>query len=88
MTYSVPFADYEADMRENAEQAAGIVRKLRKDITDRDRLIRMLIAASGGKIEVPLEVMSDPPDQLVVMFDPANFRMIYSVKRKSENFIS
>jgi hypothetical protein len=82
MTYSVPFADYEA-----AQQAAAIILNLREELRQRDRAILALIAAAGGSISVPIGVIGNPPDTLTVMEDPANFCMIYTTSRKADKFI-
>jgi hypothetical protein len=81
LTYSVPFADYEADMKETAEQAAGIIRKLRREITNRDQLIIWLIKAAGGEIRVPIERMLETDGTFQVWEDPANFARIYKVEK-------
>ncbi|QIG75341.1 hypothetical protein EVC29_112 [Rhizobium phage RHph_Y52] len=81
MTYSVPFADYEADMKESAEFAAAIIRQLRRRAADRDRFIAAIVEAAGGEVRIPIEIFSRPPATLTQWEDVADHSIIFKVTR-------
>jgi hypothetical protein len=69
----VTIADYQADMRETAEQAAGIISSLKESSDGYKRALAAAVLAAGGEVTVPenhlnglqevtLEVWRNPSD--------------------------
>jgi hypothetical protein len=69
----IEFADYQADMRETAEQAAGIISSLKESSDGYKRALAAAVLAAGGEVTVPethlhslqevtLEVWRNPSD--------------------------
>ncbi|QIG73423.1 hypothetical protein EVC03_115 [Rhizobium phage RHph_Y5A] len=77
MTYSVPFAECEADMKESA----AIIRQLRQRAVGRDRFIAAIVEAAGGEVRIPLEIFSRPPATLTQWEDVADHSIIFKVTR-------
>lgn len=55
----VEFDDYAADMRETASRAAEIIRKLKRDVEEREALILALLHSQGGKLRIPMFAMME-----------------------------
>ncbi len=49
--------DYQADMAEVTNQAAGVITHLQGQIRERDRMLALLILAAGGEISIPHSLM-------------------------------
>lgn len=56
----VNMTDYQADMRETAEQAAHVIGEIKKDRDFWKAAFWAAVKASGGRIRIPIDVSAGP----------------------------
>lgn len=78
----VEFGDYQKDMDELAQTGAAIVTSLREENRDMRRVICAIIAASGGRVRVPFELVHELGYELTVEMNRADRVVEYSIRRK------
>lgn len=78
----IPFAQYEADMRETSEQAAAIIEHQAREIRELKRGVAALVLAAGGRLVVSEDALHELPEYVLeVELDVMNRQRIFRARR-------